>query len=646
MSTGEFDCGHSALYLPNRLFAAASAVPHVAEATPLPQPIPPRPNGLPTGMQYPVPPLTRLPPGRDLSSKCTPLHSLPLRTRDRSQTSFGKHPAAVENLPPEERLLFVKKGSTLWQSLIDYTETDTIVNTWRTNMGEDMLQIPSQKQQAEAVIQLIDWAVKQSLRPDSLINSEMSVDDVIGSQLLEPIDLLLQTRYSNTISQELERKTLKRWPCGWQNTRAEAVLEDESPVPSPAPPAIGLPSRSSGAAPVHSTPARNDARGVTDENAHGGFFDAYGDAPAPIAPKTPQDAMDESQASIRLSRPSSEAGSEATLRGGPPVNPLLVQRYPANAYCPSWSRGISASHRTRIIRDWARASFPDRLLLRSANLFDHGVLGELKTPWAISDQVMWSIFSHACAASATGRFRWRAAENSGERINYSLFSAPAVDVLKQIWCQLICFKTNWGFFCNGSKLMLFVKTDAQELTLTEPHDLGDDDVLQALLGLCFASLDHKHGSEEESDLISVLCPADSRKADWSVQEISQSGGGVSKIDLDLGEGPSGSGWDDDFTYDDGSEQTPPPDARPLSPLTPLSSPPPSPEPQQPVASGSEGPRYTFRPRKQPTAVEQATTTVKATKASKARTKKAKPQAKAAPKKNNKGKQRADPREDD
>lgn len=108
---------------------------------------------------------------------------------------------------------------------------------------------------------------------------------------------------------------------------------------------------------------------------------------------------------------------------------------------------------------------------------------------------------------------------------------------------------------NGRTFVLFVKTGPQELTLSEAHDWSDPGVLQAMFGLCCASIDTEHGSEQERDLIDVLCPSEKREANWAPgSELGQHVGGdwVSQFDDDTAD-PSSITWANDFTFEPSHE---------------------------------------------------------------------------------------------
>ncbi|TCD65022.1 hypothetical protein EIP91_003343 [Steccherinum ochraceum] len=492
-------------------------------------------SGMPRDLRFPVPTSVILPDTAELRQQCLPLYSLPLRTQDRSQKAYPKLPAAIEQLGEKDRLLNIKRCTASWQRLVDYTEVDTPVNTWQVGSGSaghtGKSHFPPPEQQARAVMGLLSWVTQQSLRHAALVNSELSVDDAFYTQILHPIDMLLQTRYTNTASDKLKESTLERHPFGWaqETSQAHTVF-------------AGLPPAFEGMA--SSTPAAQRA------SAH------------PRSGPSPQPIEDSDRSSSPLSPLSDEEAGSLLPARDEQAQPEIeveerslqedhVQAFPENVFLPCWSRSVIASHIWDALNagQWPKAGLPDRLLLRSANLGDHGALGELKTFWSVSDEVLASIFSAQCAHPQTGFFSWQGSYSGW------LMNGPGSSLLKQIWGQLHYFRTKWGFLTNGSTVMLFIKTGAQELTLTEPHSLTDDDVLQALLGLSFASIDCEYNSQEERDLMDHLCPEDEREADWPASTVDQDQfGDISALIAQrLGRGPDGSGWLGDATFDNGGE---------------------------------------------------------------------------------------------
>ncbi|TCD67830.1 hypothetical protein EIP91_011892 [Steccherinum ochraceum] len=97
----------------------------------------------------------------------------------------------------------------------------------------------------------------------------------------------------------------------------------------------------------------------------------------------------------------------------------------------------------------------------------------------------------------------------------------------QIWGELVYFNAWFGFATNGRKVILFVRTGEQELTLSEPHDWSADD---------------------EPTFIERICPRDERKADWPEIQTSDDDDKWLSDGEPSSHGPTGSGWPGDSTW--------------------------------------------------------------------------------------------------
>lgn len=62
--------------------------------------------------------------------------------------------------------------------------------------------------------------------------------------------------------------------------------------------------------------------------------------------------------------------------------------------------------------------------------------------------------------------------------------------------------TKWGFTTNGSKVIPYVKTRNNELTIGDAMDITDVQLLPTLAGLAFASID---GHKRNRGLREYLC---------------------------------------------------------------------------------------------------------------------------------------------
>lgn len=186
---GEELGGSQELYLPERLFTTSSIPVKFPQSDYFPKHLP-----------FPVPPERFLPPSVIPSSRFQAVNPLPLRTYDRSPQAVAPQtlPKAIEGLAENVRLRTLKRSICLWDHLKDYTEPTAPMNTWKASLDaagpDDILCIPSAAQQAKAVVDLLYWTGRQSAREESLASCELSIDDAVSSQLLDPIDMLLQVR--------------------------------------------------------------------------------------------------------------------------------------------------------------------------------------------------------------------------------------------------------------------------------------------------------------------------------------------------------------------------------------------------------------------------------------------------------------------
>ncbi|KAF8499492.1 hypothetical protein JB92DRAFT_3124809 [Gautieria morchelliformis] len=187
-----------------------------------------------------------------------------------------------------------------------------------------------------------------------------------------------------------------------------------------------------------------------------------------------------------------------------PLNMLLETRYqntagqtPQTHFYPQWGRSCPKAHRTPGQK--TNAGFPDFLLYVGPRQRTHVAIIEVKTWWAYSDDVFASIFSTATARRGSGVFDWSEDEQQ-------------VTLLKQLWGELYFFQAQWGACTNGRKIVIFVRTGRNELTLSEIHNFdGDPSVHRALIGMCFAAIDEAAGLRFVTDSV---CPAQDRESLW------------------------------------------------------------------------------------------------------------------------------------
>ncbi|KAF8482312.1 hypothetical protein JB92DRAFT_3035463 [Gautieria morchelliformis] len=179
-----------------------------------------------------------------------------------------------------------------------------------------------------------------------------------------------------------------------------------------------------------------------------------------------------------------------------PLNMLLATRYLNTAGQPPQTQFI-LTHRNP--GQQTNAGFPDFLLYQSPRQWEHAAIIEVKTWWAYPDNVFTGIFSTAGAQTGSGVFNWAAPLQPGT-------------LLKQLWGELHFFRANWGACTNGRKIVIFVRSAKNELTLSEIHNFdGDASVHRALVGMCFAAIDEAVGSRFVPDSV---CPAQDRESLW------------------------------------------------------------------------------------------------------------------------------------
>ncbi|KAF8516603.1 hypothetical protein JB92DRAFT_2909504 [Gautieria morchelliformis] len=186
------------------------------------------------------------------------------------------------------------------------------------------------------------------------------------------------------------------------------------------------------------------------------------------------------------------------------LNMLLATRYsntagqpPQTQFYPQWGRSCPKAHRNP--GEQTNAGFPDFLLYQSPRQWDHAAIIEVKTWWAYPDDVFTDIFSTAGAQRVSGIFNWKAPLQPGK-------------LLKQLWGELHFFQAKWGACTNGRKIVIFVRTGQNELTLSEIHDFnGDASVHRALIGMCFAAIDEGAGLRFVPH---SLCPVQDRESLW------------------------------------------------------------------------------------------------------------------------------------
>ncbi|KAF8530412.1 hypothetical protein BU17DRAFT_60143 [Hysterangium stoloniferum] len=144
--------------------------------------------------------------------QCRELYAAPLRTGPTSHTATVQ---AVSKLVKEKRLRFIKRAGSLVAHLIEYSKPNGDVpwmgdpqqrprapsplNTWRMFRSGQILKA---SQQVIAINRLSSWFEGHHQRLPPEMTSEPSVQDEVYIQLLNPLSMLLSTRYINNNSNE------------------------------------------------------------------------------------------------------------------------------------------------------------------------------------------------------------------------------------------------------------------------------------------------------------------------------------------------------------------------------------------------------------------------------------------------------------
>ncbi|KAF8489670.1 hypothetical protein JB92DRAFT_3147998 [Gautieria morchelliformis] len=189
--------GRHRLYMPDAIVAGLPDALGPQDAPPTVQP----------WHQFPLP----QPLGRPLpdSLTCKPLHPAIVRTQPQGHTSTA---AQVRNLPRHEQLHVVRRCTHMWDNLIEYCDPNgagvpivasnqvaqirpTIHTRLNLNVNDTLCPLPSGPQQAEVIDRLFGWFIGHARRKPSAITSEPSVQDEVHAQIIEPLNMLLETRY-------------------------------------------------------------------------------------------------------------------------------------------------------------------------------------------------------------------------------------------------------------------------------------------------------------------------------------------------------------------------------------------------------------------------------------------------------------------
>ncbi|KAF8530527.1 hypothetical protein BU17DRAFT_60239 [Hysterangium stoloniferum] len=139
--------------------------------------------------------------------RCKELYAAALKTEPTSHTATSQ---AVLNIETKQRLHFIKRAGRLVDHLIEYSKPNGDVpwmgnpqqrppgprplNTWRMVRH---VPAPKASQQVIAINRLSSWFEGHHQRLPPEMTSEPSVQDEVYTQLLNPLSMLLSTRYIN-----------------------------------------------------------------------------------------------------------------------------------------------------------------------------------------------------------------------------------------------------------------------------------------------------------------------------------------------------------------------------------------------------------------------------------------------------------------
>ncbi|KAF8485605.1 hypothetical protein JB92DRAFT_3025772 [Gautieria morchelliformis] len=129
----------------------------------------------------------------------------------------------VENMPFADQLQRVRRCRHLWQNLVVYSLPNgpgvarpagapAQPLTIHTGQGfGHSAPFPGVRQQAEALDRLFPWFVAHNRRKPVAMTSEPSVQDEVHAQIIEPLNMLLETRYANTAGQPPQTHFYPQW---------------------------------------------------------------------------------------------------------------------------------------------------------------------------------------------------------------------------------------------------------------------------------------------------------------------------------------------------------------------------------------------------------------------------------------------------
>ncbi|KAF8531478.1 hypothetical protein JB92DRAFT_3138796 [Gautieria morchelliformis] len=141
----------------------------------------------------------------------------------RTGNGVTKTAAQVENMHFGDQLRYVRRCRPLWQNLVVYSlpngvgvatpgDAPAFPQTIHTGQGfGHSLDFPSGEQQAEVLDRLFPWFVAHHRRKPVAMTSEPSVQDEVHAQIIEPLNMILETRYESTVDPPSDTQFYPQW---------------------------------------------------------------------------------------------------------------------------------------------------------------------------------------------------------------------------------------------------------------------------------------------------------------------------------------------------------------------------------------------------------------------------------------------------
>ncbi|KAH9925103.1 uncharacterized protein B0H18DRAFT_387942 [Fomitopsis serialis] len=357
-----------------------------------------------------------------------------------------------------------------------------------TTIGPGSSPLPTARPQYEAVTSLANWLGLHSRYGPQVAESEPSIQDQVKVQLTNALDLMLRTRYENTVSMDaLEMDDLDREAVDPHRIhfprfgRATYALHMTKTRNSSGYPDYILFHGRPGRATKQDKWSYPDSRSEPDIGGTTGVQIGISNPPVPDAQDTKN--VEEVKGSDKQDLPARR---------------LLQNKSPQSAMS-SGERKSSRKTKQVKVQDPPTENTPDMQTEVNAKLiYRANLCGEVKTSWSYTNKT-YRLVTSGDVVNNDGTFLW---DNS----------LLPVKLMKQIWGEMYYFQCNWGFSTNGSKVMIFVRTGKTELVIGKLMNWEDPDLLQTMTGLAFASIDEM----TRPGLGGYLC--DGSNMNWRVWE--------------------------------------------------------------------------------------------------------------------------------